>query len=222
MTKPHDKEACLMSEPVGQLNLKARSLALIVGGGTLAGALVVLGAILPAEFNVDPLGLGKLTGVSRLWAPDEKAFEGGGRAAYASTTPIQRTLFEIPLGAEGWKEAELEFKVAMSEGQAMLYRWEVVAQAGGAVAPVEFDFHGHTLTEGDEAMTVGDYRKDRAQSDTGALSAPFDGIHGWYFKNHSADPVTIRLEVEGFYTLIPPGEPGNEFRIRPVETGPAP
>ena len=44
--------------------------------GSLAlAALIVLGAILPAEFDKDPLGLGKLSGLSRLWAPDEQQVE---------------------------------------------------------------------------------------------------------------------------------------------------
>jgi hypothetical protein len=214
-----------MSEqiPVGQPALRGRTLALIVGGGVVAGTLVVLGAILPAEFNRDPLGIGKLTGIARLWAPEEKAFSGGAGAspAYSSGAPIQRTVYEIPLGAEGWDEAALEIKVGMTAGQTMIYRWEVLPQGDGQTAPLEFDFHGHTLEDG-EAMTVAEFRKDRALSDTGGLSAPFDGIHGWYFKNHSPDPVTVRLVVEGFYTVIPAGAAGNEFGLRPVENAPAP
>ena len=38
-------------------------------GALAVAALVVLGAVLPAEFHRDPLGMGKLTGLSRLWAP---------------------------------------------------------------------------------------------------------------------------------------------------------
>jgi hypothetical protein len=47
------------------LNVSGKTLALITGGGLVGGALIVLGAIMPAEFNVDPLGLGKLTGIGR-------------------------------------------------------------------------------------------------------------------------------------------------------------
>ena len=54
-----------------QLNVSGRALALITGGGILVGALVVLGFIMPSEFHSDPLGIGKLTGVARLWAPPE-------------------------------------------------------------------------------------------------------------------------------------------------------
>ena len=50
-----------------------------------------------------------------------------------------------------------------------------------------------------------------------AITAPIDGIFGWYFRNHSPDPIMIRLEIEGFYTLVSPGQPGNEFSIRPFD-----
>ena len=53
---------------------KGRLLALTAGGLVVA-TIVVFGAILPAEFNMDPLGIGKATGLSRLWAPPEVAYQ---------------------------------------------------------------------------------------------------------------------------------------------------
>jgi hypothetical protein len=139
--------------------------------------------------------------------------------ARSSTTAIVRTTVEIPLGAAEWPEAALEYKFAMKTGQSLIYSWQALNSDGSPVAtPVEFDFHGHTLAADGEEMTVANYRKDRATSDTGSIAAPFDGIHGWYFRNHAPDPIVIRLTAEGFYSLVPPGEPGNEFRIKPKET----
>jgi hypothetical protein len=204
-----------------QLKVSGKTLALITGGGLVIGALIVLGAIMPAEFNTDPLGIGKLSGVSRLWAPEEKTWKPGAgmEPAHSSATPIVRTTLDIPLGAADWPEGALEYKFAMKPGQALIYKWEALNADGSPVTvPVEFDFHGHTLAADGEEMTVAQYRKDRATSDTGSITAPFDGIHGWYFKNHAPDPITIRLVAEGFYSLVPPGQPGNEFRIRPKET----
>jgi hypothetical protein len=204
-----------------QLKVSGRTLALITGGGLVIGALIVLGAIMPAEFNTDPLGIGKLSGISRLWAPEEKTWKPGAGMdpAHSSATPIVRTTIDIPLGAADWPEAALEYKFAMKAGQTLLYKWEALNADGSPVSvPVEFDFHGHTLAADGEEMTVANYRKDRATSDAGSITAPFEGIHGWYFKNHAPDPITIRLVAEGFYALVPPGQPGNEFRIRPKES----
>jgi hypothetical protein len=205
--------------PPTQLNVTPKTLAIITLGGLLAGTLIVVGAILPAEFNTDPLGVGKLSGISRLWAPDEKTWKAkaGVEPAQSSATPISFNTFDIPLGASDWAEASLEYKVAMQPGQTILYSWTATNIDGTpATIPVEFDFHGHTL-DADKEMTVADYRKDRALADTGSLTAPFAGIHGWFFRNHAPDPVTIHLEVRGFYALVPPGKPGNDFRIRPLE-----
>ena len=51
---------------------KRGPLLIMTAGACLVGAVIVLGAVLPAEFNKDPLGLGKATGLSRLWAPPEE------------------------------------------------------------------------------------------------------------------------------------------------------
>jgi hypothetical protein len=203
-----------------QLKVSGRTLAFITGGGLIAGALIVLGAIMPAEFNTDPLGIGKLSGISRLWAPESKNFKAGGGVtlSHSSTAPRMSHVVDIPLGAEGWPEAALEYKVHMTPGQSVLFRWQVLnADGSPATVPVEFEQHGHDVVDEHVPETVVDYRKDRALSDEGAMTAPLEGIFGWYFRNHAPDPVIIRIEFEGYYTLIPPGEPGNEFRIRPKE-----
>lgn len=204
------------------LNVSGKTLAMITGGGLIGGALIVLGAIMPAEFNVDPLGLGKVTGIGRLWAPEAQTFSGSGSAlSYSSETPKTSHIVEIPLGAADWQEAAVEYKVAMVPGQSIFYSWTVTNLDGTpATVPVEVDMHGHDIVGDDEAETVVEYRKERLLAEQGTMTAPIEGIYGWYFRNHSPDPVIVRVEIEGFYTLVPPGQPGNEFNIRPWEPTP--
>jgi len=200
------------------LTVSGKTLALITGGGLLLGALIVVGAIMPAEFNTDPLGIGKASGISRLWAPEEKDFAGSGALATSSDAPKQSHIVDITLGAADWKEAAIEYKVAMKPGQSIFYKWTATNLDGSpATVPVETDQHGHDLPAEGQPQTVIDYRKARLLADQGSLTAPIDGIFGWYFRNHSPDPIMIRLEIEGFYTLVPPGQPGNEFSIRPFD-----
>ena len=52
----------------GQISqpLSAGRMLAITAGALVVASVIVFGAILPAEFNIDPLGLGKLTGLNRL------------------------------------------------------------------------------------------------------------------------------------------------------------
>ena len=144
------------------LTVSGKTLALITGGGLLLGALIVVGAVMPAEFNTDPLGIGKASGISRLWAPEEKDFAGSGALATSSDAPKQSHIVDIPLGAADWKEAAIEYKVAMKPGQSIFYKWTATNLDGSpATVPVETDQHGHDLPAEGQPQTVIDYRKAR-------------------------------------------------------------
>ena len=62
-------------------------------------------------------------------------------------------------------------------------------------------------------MTVATYKRATGTSANGALTAPFDGVHGWFFQNLSINPVVVRVKISGFYELIPRGDIGNEAGI---------
>jgi len=119
---------------------KGRLIAATLGALILA-ALIVLGAILPAEFDRDPLGVGKLSGLSRLWAPDEKtvdAKDGGVARAREYDIPFRTDVVEIPLGdfLAGADKSELEYKVRMKKDATLIYAWEVI----GTTEPRDFHF----------------------------------------------------------------------------------
>jgi hypothetical protein len=202
--------------PLAQLKVPAKTLTMIVGGGVVAGALIVLGAVMPAEYNMDPLGLGKFSGIARLWAPAEKSIDaksGSAPLARNYDVALRSDVVEIPLTdfLGGAKGSELEYKVRMKEGATLVFEWEAVGAE--RKNDIHFDFHGHTTPNANEAMTVATYEQAYALGQKGALTAPFDGIQGWQFSNSGDKPVVIRVKLSGFYDLVPLGEPGNEARI---------
>lgn len=196
--------------PKGRL-LAITAIALVIG------FLIVFGAIVPAEFGRDPLGLGKLDGLSRLYGKSDKTLDanaGAAKLAHFYQTPWRTDVIEIPLtsflgGAAG---SELEYKVRMGKDATVIYDWEVT----GAQRPDDFhyDFHGHTTPPPGQQMTVSTYRQAYGLKGHGALTAPFDGIQGWQFSNSSEKPVIVKIRLAGFYELIPDGQPGNESNIR--------
>ena len=127
--------------------LSAGRLILSLVATLVLAVLIVLGAILPAEFNRDPLGVGKLSGLSRLWAPEEETVDpntGGVARTREYEVPFRSDVVEIPLGdfMAGADKSELEYKVRMKKDATLIYAWEAI----GTQEPQDFHFdqHGHT------------------------------------------------------------------------------
>jgi hypothetical protein len=95
-----------------------------------------------------------------------------------------------PAGDPGGGD-KLEFKVQMSEDAPLVYAWN--ADGGDNFY---HEFHGHT------GNIVSFYKKAEGDASQGEFTAPFDGIHGWYFENRSSEPVLVRLRMGGFYEII--------------------
>jgi hypothetical protein len=239
----------------------------MVGVAVVVATLIVVCFVLPAEFRIDPTGVGRATGVIRLAGPKRMsaseldaivAEANGSRTAAPAGAAAQSAdavgnagagavgqneaaagspdasaarntggvsaryykggyrsdFVEIPLTVAGSAERgeELEYKVRMKAGDTLAYSWSV----DGIANPEEFyyDFHGEAPAKdaGAEA-TVIEYRQATGTQSHGTLVAPFDGVFGWYLQNQSEKPVVVHLKMSGFYTLVPPGEYGNESGI---------
>jgi hypothetical protein len=181
-------------------------------GVTLATAAVALVLfILPAEYGIDPTGFGKATGLGKLSATVETApAAAAGKSALYFTKPYRTNVIEITMPPND----ELEYKVALKAGESMVYSW-----TSSVKNPEEFyfDFHGETPAPAGKEPVVQEYLQTTGVKSAGELTAPIDGVHGWYFQNQSAGTIKVRLEVAGFYDLVPPGQYGNDRGIEPLK-----
>ena len=105
---------------------------------------------------------------------------------------------EIPVRPGG---GEIEYMVNMKQSETIVYSWRALEISDAARLVSEF--HGHTNRSPGATGTLMFYRKATGANDNGSLVAPYDGTHGWYFKNDTARPVVIRLTISGFYEPIP-------------------
>jgi len=197
--------------------LSRRSLLLIAGGGFVAAAAVAVLFVLPVEMRRDPTGFGRISGLNRLAGPEEVAAparSAGSAPARFYTAPLRSDVIVIPLdtGDNGLGKNELEYKVRMKAGATVVYSWTV----DGVANPAEFYFDHHGESPPKPQVTVATYRQATGIASSGALVAPFDGVHGWYLQNQSAKPVVVRIRLSGFYDLVPAGEPGNLAGILPA------
>lgn len=153
---------------------------------TVLAAVVFVGAVLPAEYGIDPTGLGKTLGLSTLAAPPKATpmitapTDGKSRKDSVSLT--------IPAGGE------MEYKLAMVQYAKLQYQWQA---ANGELV---FDFHGEP--QGDTTGYFESYASSVGKEISGSLTAPFTGSHGWYWKNNGTTPVTITLMIAGVYDII--------------------
>lgn len=110
------------------------------------------------------------------------------------TTKWKSETIDIPVPGNG---GDLEYKLAMKQGDAVVYSIDYGALEYPGMMVSEF--HGHTEKGADGNGDLMFYSKTSGAAQSGSFQAPWDGIHGWYLKNDSAKDVVVKLEVAGFY-----------------------
>src|SRR5688572_4853751 len=179
-------------------------LAVAAGAALLVAGLVLVLFVLPAEFAVDPTGVGAKTGLLPLGVTGQQveamttaAASGataGAAIVVAQERPMQQETVDFKLAAgEG-----MEYKYRLDKGEALLYSWK-------STAPVDVEFHAEP--DGGPAGYAQTYEKlPQLTNASGTLTAPFSGIHGWYWENKTGQEVTVTLTASGFFNM------SHEFR----------
>lgn len=188
---------------------------LVIGGVAVAAisAVAVL-FVLPAETGWDPTGVGKALGLVEIADPvNEEQVRGAARMERETVLELSETAPAAQPGAQDVWEYELppfegiEFKYTVPQGGKVAFTWE-------GSAPLHVDMHAHPF-EGGTEMTES-YDVGEAQVRHGLYTAPFTGIHGWYWQNRSLDTVTLRLTASGAMTTSTIFAPMGETE-RPLE-----
>jgi hypothetical protein len=179
-------------------------IAVAAGAALLVAGLVLVMFVLPAEFAVDPLGTGARFGLLDLGITGqqvealETAAATGGAGTAAILAPqdraFQQEMVEFKVGPGQW----VEYKYRLDKGEALLYSWK-------ASAPVNLDFHAEP--DGGPRGYAQSYETRNAVTEaSGTMTAPFSGIHGWYWENTTDQEITVALTSSGYYNIA------HEFR----------
>ncbi|MGH9258074.1 MAG: hypothetical protein ACRD3C_26230 [Vicinamibacterales bacterium] len=181
-------------------------LAVAAGAALLAAGLILVMFILPAEFAVDPLGTGARVGLldlgitgQQVQALEQQAAEtaaaGAGQAVIVA--PQERAFNSETVEFTVGPRQGMEYKYRLDKGEALLYSWK-------ATGPVNVEFHAEP--DGGPRGYAQTYEKIQASEASGTLTAPFSGIHGWYWENAGDQEITVSLTSAGYYNL------SHEFR----------
>lgn len=193
---------------------------------TLLGAVIVTALfIMPAEYGVDPTGVGTKLGLTDLDAAEPTAEEA------PTTLPAPKLVTgafpEVPAPEDfDYYEPEIlgdpfsrshtsefrsdtlevpldefehvEIKATMKQGDALVYSWKLVE---GDTVYTDFHADPHQTELYPDRYWIR-YAESEEASASGSLVAPFTGNHGWYWMNIEENPVRIVLEVRGYYESL--------------------
>jgi hypothetical protein len=180
------RTSALAPSPSGRTLVKATAAAL------LAAVLVLVVALLPAEYGIDPLGTGRALGLLNLFGveasptPATIAPTAGG-PVFSQTDAYRTDSHDFTLGPY----ETVEYKYELNPGATMVYSWSASEDVG-------FDFH--TEPAGKPASASETFEKGTARSSHGAYVAPYAGIHGWFWENPTGENVVITLNASGFFS----------------------
>ena len=203
-----------------QPNLNKGQLLKSLGIALLIGAIVLLTAVLPAEYGLDPLGTGKLFGFSKL-------YQGNGKAEINNTNS-SLNFKKIKMGKLGSPPSVLEPNEADNPPPEVQYRQradtiEIVVPAEKGIeykfkslkygstkyewatdkGIVYIDFHGEVKQENPPANVFYEsYTLAYSNNMAGTLTAPFEGKHGWYFRNETKEAIVVTIKLKGQYKLF--------------------
>lgn len=178
-------------------------IAAAAGAALLAAGLILVMFVLPAEFGVDPLGTGARVGLLDLGLTGqqvealEQAAATGEAGQAALIVPQERTFQTETVEFTVGPREGMEYKYRLDKGEALLYSWRTPT-------PVAYEFHAEP--DGAPRGYAQTYEKAQASQASGTLTAPFSGIHGWYWENPSDRAITVTLTTAGYYNI------SHEFR----------
>jgi len=193
----------------------------------LVAGVLLLTAVLPAEYGIDPLRTGSLLGLTELANANAKTLDKSAELAASSTAEPPSTIVPVLEPAadggapkmrgtfipqsKGYKIDSREMKLApgegleikynMKKGGALIYSWT-------ANEKLLFEFHGEPNVkpagkEGTDYYETYDIDNQVGKDQGyGTFIAPSTGIHGWFWENRSDKEVILKLVTTGFYDWI--------------------
>lgn len=166
-----------------------KSIVLATIAAILLALLLFIIAVLPAEYGIDPTGLGKKLGLTQLSAAAEDIIDpmvASCREQLGQWT--DSTTIVVPV------HSGLEYKFMLQKAATLDYVWHTDG------AKVYFDLHGER--EGDNSGYFKSFKVGSENQFSGAINTEFTGPHGWYFENKTTAPITILLNTKGSYRVI--------------------
>lgn len=164
--------------------------------------ILLVTTILPAEYGIDPTGIGSALGLKAMGdgkQAEQKAENEAPAAETLASTDNPSVEGEASAGIQNGEVTLTllpgegrEVKATMKAGDEFEFTWATNKNA------VNYDQHGEVFGAASDEYTS--YDKGTKASSTGKFSAPFDGTHGWFWRNRTDGPVSITVSATGQFS----------------------
>tara|TARA_R110002124_G_scaffold121893_1_gene280240 strand:- start:955 stop:1581 length:627 start_codon:yes stop_codon:yes gene_type:complete len=198
--------------------LKSKQIIKATVAAFILGSVIFITIVLPAEYGLDPVGTGKLLGLSNLYQPEVPAQQPAVQADYPllkldelgsdPNVPVPTEIYN-PAPVKQYDERQDSVTIHVPAGKGLEYKMNVLKYGQVKYEWVTengvlyFDFHGEpSQANPGEEEYYQSYTAAYSNNVIGTFLAPFEGRHGWYFKNKTDSEIVVNLRITGQYRLV--------------------
>ncbi|HQZ59891.1 MAG TPA: transmembrane anchor protein [Acinetobacter sp.] len=180
----------------------------------VSAVVVLVTCVMPAEYAIDPTGIGKVLGLTKMGeikqslaeesenginaeqtvnSVEQISVETSTQTATSNAQMIMPAINKESISIELKPGQATEVKLTMPQSASVNFDWK--AMGGG----LNYDTHGDPVNA-PKGFYHGYGKGKNETTQQGVLKAAFDGKHGWFWRNRTENPVTVTLLVEGQFS----------------------
>ncbi|MEN4982292.1 transmembrane anchor protein [Acinetobacter modestus] len=180
----------------------------------VSAVVVLVTCVMPAEYAIDPTGIGKVLGLTKMGEIKQSLAQESVNGLNAQQvvnsveemsveTPTQMAIDTVQMTMPAINKESIsielkpgqatEVKLTMPQSASVNFDWKAV---GGGL---NYDTHGDPVNA-PKGFYHGYGKGKNETTQQGVLKAAFDGKHGWFWRNRTENPVTVTLLVEGQFS----------------------
>jgi hypothetical protein len=180
----------------------------------VSAVVVLVTCVMPAEYAIDPTGMGKVLGLTKMGEIKQSLAEESENGINSQqvvnnsdsvvseiSTEVATENDQMAMPAINKESISIELKpgqatevkLTMPQSASVNFDWKAV---GGGL---NYDTHGDPVNA-PKGFYHGYGKGKNETTQQGVLKAAFDGKHGWFWRNRTENPVTVTLLVEGQFS----------------------
>jgi hypothetical protein len=173
----------------------------------VSAAVILVTVVLPAEYAIDPTGIGRMLGLTDMGEIKQQLEEEAKEDHSSSVAPalqgssvLARVFDYLIPSASAQTPRKDTMSVTLKPGEGAEVKLQMNKDASAAYSWTATDKINYDLHVDKPDGAAISYKQGRGvASDEGSFVAAIDGYHGWFWRNRTKADVTVTVNAEGAY-----------------------